>query len=338
MPKKQNEGVNPEVMAPEIPQEIQRAHNAVMGYTRSGLWVRVGKILIASSLAAIILIYLISRIFAMGNMPAISPINPDGIGIKGEKGDKGDDGLDGQDGQDGADGEKGDKGADGKNGKDGQDGKDGANGQKGDKGDTGPQGPQGESGGMIQDNEKGNFVISLAQLNKGIAISEHKDYWNNTTPYLHATALKDCWNITYADIPSVVDSNVGGTKNGKNYFAYTFYLKNNSYSKVALDYNLKLRLTKDQTGAIGAIRFQLYEDGVSTIYGKSSSSGKVEPFACDKPFTGDVNLLDINVRNFAYNQVKRYTIVLWYEGNDPECVDNILPASIDMSMVFEVLD
>ena len=295
MPEDKNVGITPESIAPEVPQDVQSAHDAVMGYTRSGLWVRVGKIVIAASLAAIILIYLISRIFAMGNVPAISPVNPDGTSVKGEKGDRGEDGLDGKDGKDG-------------------------------------------KGGMIQDNEKGNFVIALDQLNKGIAISEHNGTFNNTTPYLSATALKDCWNITYSDIPAGLDSEVGGTKNGKNYFAYTFFLKNTSYSQVALDYNLKLKLVKDQTGAIGAIRFQLYEDGVSTIYGKRSITGGVEPFACDKSFTGDVNLLDLNVQNFAYNQVKRYTIVLWYEGNDPECVDGILPASIDLSMNFEVLD
>ena len=329
MPEELNTGVTPQSIAPEVPQDVQNAHNAVMGYTRSGLWVRVGKIVIAASLAAIILIYLISRIFAMGNVPAISPVNPDGTSVKGEKGDRGEDGLDGKDGKDGKNGADGEKGADGS---------DGADGSKGEKGDRGPQGPQGESGGMIQDNEKGNFVIALDQLNKGIAISEHNGTFNNTTPYLSATALKDCWNITYSDIPAGLDSEVGGTKNGKNYFAYTFFLKNTSYSQVALDYNLKLKLVKDQTGAIGAIRFQLYEDGVSTIYGKRSITGGVEPFACDKSFTGDINLLDLNVQNFAYNQVKRYTIVLWYEGNDPECVDGILPASIDLSMNFEVLD
>ena len=315
MPKNINEGVTPDVNTPETPQDVQRAHDAVMGYTRSGLWVKVGKIVIASSLAAIILIYLISRIFSLGNIPTISPVDPNGTGTSSAV-----NGVNGTNGEDGEDGEKGDKG------------------EKGDPGPMGPPGPAGSGGGNIQDSTNGNFVIALDQLNKGIAISEHKDLWNNTTPYLHATALKDCWNITYADIPDGLDSDVGGTKNGKNYFAYTFFLKNNSPSKVALDYNLKLKLIKDQTGAVGAIRFQLYEDGISTIYGKASNSGNIEPFACDKAFTGDVNLLNLNVRNFAYNQIKRYTIVLWYEGNDPECVDNILPASIDMSMNFEVLD
>lgn len=313
MPKLNNEGINQ-----ELPQDIQSAHSAVMGYTRSGLWVKVGKIVIASSLVAIIIIYLISRIFAPSDAPAISPLDPNGQGIT-----NGVDGTDGKDGEDGADGEKGD---------------DGAQGPQGPMGPQGPQGPAGTGGSDDpSDSGKGEFVIALDQLQKGIAISETRKF-NNVTPYLYAPGLNDCWNITYSDIPEGIDNEEGGTKNGTNYLAYTFFLTNNSPSGSALDYNFKLRLKKDNTGAIDAIRFQLYEDGVSTIYGAPSSSNNVEPFACDKSFTGDVNLLDINVQNFRYNQVKRYTIVLWYEGYDPECVDNILPASIDMSMHFEVLD
>lgn len=325
----------PQVATPEIPQDISSAHSAVMKYTRSDLWLKIGKRTIVIALAILIAIFLITRIFTDNDLPA-GAFDPDSTvsvtnGIDGEKGDKGDPGADGKDGEDGADG---------------QDGLDGADGQKGDKGDRGPQGPQGPAGpaggGEGTSSEvyqNGNFVIALDNPKKGIALSETKGF-TYPTAQLNALSLENCWNITYSDIPENIDNEYGGTKNGKDYFAYTFFLKNTSPDQVSLDYNFKLTLKEDRTGSVEAIRFQVYEDGRSTIYGadRKEFPGQVEPFACDKAFTGDVNLLDYNVKNFAYNAVKRFTIVMWYEGNDPECVNSILPAAIDLSMHFEVLE
>ena len=40
------------------------------------------------------------------------------------------------------------------------------------------------------------------------------------------------------------------------------------------------------------------------------------------------------IADFAPGEVTKYTVVIWLEGNDPECLDNILGGEfkIDMSM------
>ena len=34
------------------------------------------------------------------------------------------------------------------------------------------------------------------------------------------------------------------------------------------------------------------------------------------------------------NQTDKYTILIWLEGNDPECIDNIIGGEMKMSMVI----
>ena len=73
----------------------------------------------------------------------------------------------------------------------------------------------------------GNFTINLNRLElyrKGISISDSGDF-ENATARLTASNVKDATNISIEDIPEDVDDIEGG-HNGKNYMAYTYYLRN----------------------------------------------------------------------------------------------------------------
>ena len=43
--------------------------------------------------------------------------------------------------------------------------------------------------------------------------------------------------------------------------------------------------------------------------------------------------MDMNI-----GSVDKYTIVIWIEGDDPECTDDLLGGVIKMSMTIEVLE
>lgn len=257
-------------------------------------------------------------------------------GLKGDKGDKGQDGVIGVDGDKG---DKGDKGQDGLTPHIGENG----NWWIGDKdtgvpavgsggttpGDPGTQPPAGQ-------NQDGNFTVSIdpQQGNKGLAVSESRGF-ANPVQELSTIGLKNAWNICYTDIPDGLDSDAGGAKNGQNYFVYTFFLKNTGTE--TLDYNEMLTLTGNGLDAIKATRFRLYRDGKATTYASPAKDGSKEPHACDEAFTGDVQLMNKNQTGLEAGQVVRYTVIIWFEGDDPECVNDILGGSVKLSLGFKVI-
>jgi hypothetical protein len=41
--------------------------------------------------------------------------------------------------------------------------------------------------------------------------------------------------------------------------------------------------------------------------------------------------------DFQVGEVDRYTVVIWLEGEDPECVNEIMGGEAKFSMAFEVI-
>ncbi len=79
---------------------------------------------------------------------------------------------------------------------------------------------------FMQEN-MGNFTINLNRLElfrRGVAIADNGDF-NNATARLAADAVDNGTNIAADDLPDNLD-NIDGSHNGKNYVAYTFYIRN----------------------------------------------------------------------------------------------------------------
>lgn len=79
---------------------------------------------------------------------------------------------------------------------------------------------------FMQEN-MGNFTINLNRLElfrRGVAIADNGDF-NNATARLAADALDNGTNIATDDLPDNLDD-IDGSHNGKNYVAYTFYIRN----------------------------------------------------------------------------------------------------------------
>jgi hypothetical protein len=53
-------------------------------------------------------------------------------------------------------------------------------------------------------------------------------------------------------------------------------------------------------------------------------------------FVDDTTVMTTRTENFDVDQVDKYTIVIWVEGNDPECIDDIRNGHIRMRMLFSV--
>ena len=143
------------------------------------------------------------------------------------------------------------------------------------------------------------------------------------------------------------------------YFKYTFFVKNES--NIAADYDLKVNLTKNVPSEDGRsldtlLRVLVYENDPSstehsyTVYAKKSETPnqtygyedeeltfkeyvsyntpeKAEQHGDAFPgfaemFEDDNTIATLPVRNFQQNDVKRYTLVAWLEGEDQQAKGN----------------
>ena len=48
--------------------------------------------------------------------------------------------------------------------------------------------------------------------------------------------------------------------------------------------------------------------------------------------------MDRKITNFKSGSIDKYTVVIWLEGWDPECVDDIMGGEVKLSMNFHIID
>jgi hypothetical protein len=126
-----------------------------------------------------------------------------------------------------------------------------------------------------------------------------------------------------------LDTAANGSHNGDNYIAYSFYVVNNGKETVHYWYELDIDDTIKHVDE--AIRIMIYLNGKPTVYAKKSKiTGKAEP-GTKKFYSKEIALLEQR-KKMAPNTKDRFTIVVWIEGDDPECVNELLGGEIKMHM------
>lgn len=176
----------------------------------------------------------------------------------------------------------------------------------------------------------GNFTINLDRLElyrRGISIADNGDF-DNATARLQAAMVKDATNISIEDLPKNLDSAKDGNHNGKNYMAYTYYVRN--AGKEDLSYIARITLDSCSKGAEKAVRIAIWRNGKRVIYAAPAKNGGTEQNC--KNFKSDDVVCEYEEKNFLVGNVDKYTIVIWMEGDDPECVDSIIGGSVELSM------
>ena len=77
----------------------------------------------------------------------------------------------------------------------------------------------------------------------------------------------------------------------------------------------------------------IYQNGKPTIYAKRNRvTNKAEPNTV--AFKSDSVAVLKQVKNFKPKQKDKFTIVIWLEGDDPECKNDLLGGEIKMHMDF----
>lgn len=188
--------------------------------------------------------------------------------------------------------------------------------------------------GIVYNN--GNFSITLDKnlyLDNGIIIYDDFQYKVYRTELLAKApetfnSIKEIW------LPEEIKDYEGGSHNGDSYLVYTFYIENTG-DEVA-GYTREVIIDDVIKDVDAAIRVRIYKNGEYLTYAKLSSEGEVEPNTI--PFIDDKIIMSEDVTNFKPNDIDKYTIVLWIEGEDPDCIDNILGGEFKVRMNFKPID
>ncbi|MGE5456034.1 MAG: hypothetical protein ACM3O4_02910 [Ignavibacteriales bacterium] len=178
----------------------------------------------------------------------------------------------------------------------------------------------------------GNFSITLDRnlyLEKNIIIYDDPNYKVYRSE-LFAKTVDSFDNISYKWLPNDLD-NYDGSHNGDNYVAYTFYVEN--LGEETSDYWAELVIEDSINGVDEAVRIKVYRNGIETTYAKMGKDGKPEPRTV--AFESDTVVTTDHIENFGPGDKNKYTVVIWLEGNDPECNDNILGGEIKIYMDFK---
>ena len=208
--------------------------------------------------------------------------------------------------------------------------------------------------------------ISISEKNPA-SLSDGED--GGATFKLTADMANDVTNITYDWLPATLDLEWDGSHNGKNYLAYTFYLTNNG--KELLNYQSQLQSVKAAKDADEAVRVMIYKNGEPEVFAKENRDEsafekiykKVIPDNYTppetltppedqvqnkeivdhtdeeiviQPFIDSETVFNTTYEGLEPGQTDKYTIVMWIEGEDPECIDDIREGYVKLMWFFNI--
>lgn len=218
---------------------------------------------------------------------------------------------------------------------------------------------------------QGHFTISMSEemFREGFIISEDEGF-ETSTSHLFATPAVNVPCISIVDIPENVDDMMG--EHNGNYFAYTFYLRNEGQSLA--DYVWEIRLRSDSVVS-SAAWLMVFVDGEMTIYAKANADGTpaalpaqgvtdygyLDPplyeHAADKsqyeivdkidaltywrvvpkPFFSEDIVAAGRREDTMVGEVHKYTVVVWIEGDDPDCTNELIGKHVGFEMYMQMV-
>lgn len=179
--------------------------------------------------------------------------------------------------------------------------------------------------------EAGRFTIILDKnLNweKGIILYEKLNE-KKVSRRLEASKFNEMDNISIDWLPKNIDTEAEGSHNGDNYIAYTFYIENEGKDTINYWYSMPIDdviLNVDE-----AIRVMVYLNGEQTVYAKLNGYTE-EPEENTKAFYSDDTVMLESRQDFAPGDIDKFTIVVWIEGDDPDCTNALLGGELKMHM------
>lgn len=176
------------------------------------------------------------------------------------------------------------------------------------------------------------FTVSLdrdLQNGKGIIIYDNLEE-KASQRKLYATTIDNMDNVSVEWIDKDVHTaSNGGSHNGDNYIAYTFFVENAGVEEV--NYWYQILIDDVIKGVDEAVRVELFLNDEKWLFAKKNiETGESEegtiPF-----YKNDVVVLQSR-NDFKPGDIDKITVVIFIEGDDPDCLNNIIGGEIKMHM------
>lgn len=220
---------------------------------------------------------------------------------------------------------------------------------------------------------RGHFTINLSSelMKVGFTLSETEDF-ANPMPQLFSDPVEDALCISFASIPEDVDTKEGN--HSADYFAYSFFLRNESEIPVGYLYNLSIN--SESKDISRAVWIMLFHNGQMRVFAEANAEGEIEAlpsmefndrgypnpwmidYAEDKSqfellgSKGSIDYYRVLPIKFASedtivtgertlmetNQIDKFTVVVWLEGDDPECTDELIDGHMGLEMNFRLIN
>ena len=183
--------------------------------------------------------------------------------------------------------------------------------------------------------QTGSFTVSINKYDMskyGLSLSESRDM-SNKSSHLNANTEKHMTNIAEEWLPANINE-IDGEHNGDNYIAYTFYLENAGAVDVSYQYAIYISdITHDLDEAI---RIRLYMGDEHETYAKTRSDGQGAELGSKEFHSANV-VVQQRVDDFKAGDVQKFTVVVWIEGNDPDCVDWLIGGELKLEMMMQIV-
>lgn len=177
----------------------------------------------------------------------------------------------------------------------------------------------------------GSFTINMdknAYLESNLVMYESL---NDRSSVLKITTSRLAFmdNISKDWLPENINKEAEGSHNGENYIAHSFYLENQGEEKI--NYWYSVQVDDIIKNVDDAVRIMIYVNDDVKVYAKKSPITK-KPEDGTIEFKEDDNIILESRKNFNPGERDKITIVVWLEGDDPECVNAILGGEMKMHM------
>lgn len=178
-----------------------------------------------------------------------------------------------------------------------------------------------------------NFTVSLDSeygRESGLVIYEDKNNKYDRT-FLKSKDIEFFTDISGDWLPENIDNEADGSHNGRNYIAYTFYAEN--MGQDTINYWATIKIDDVVKNVDEAIRVMVFKNGNKVVYAKNNmTTGQPEPETV--AFKDEDTIMLELTENFKVGDMDKWTIVVWVEGDDPECKDNLIGGEIKMHMTL----
>lgn len=179
--------------------------------------------------------------------------------------------------------------------------------------------------------EAGGFSISMdADLSKNSGLIMYEKMAEKIDrKVLKATKVEYMDNISIDWLPENLNKEGEGSHNGDNYLAYSFYVENKGSETI--NYWYKVLVDDVVKNVDRAIRVMIYRNDEKTVYAKANATtGNAEPGT--KAFYSEQKVLVESRETFAPGDIDKFTIVIFIEGDDPDCIDDLIGGAMNMHM------